>query len=114
MNTSTTPSSTTTSSAKAGSATATATDFFTQSAKQSSDQLVRAIRQTATFSLEATSAWLDTVAKVVPSVPSLPFVPSEESIKVWTDAGFDVAQNLLDLQREVTGELIAKMAAFSA
>jgi hypothetical protein len=76
--------------------------------------VLRAIRQTAGFSLEATSAWLDTVAKIVPSVPSAPFVPSEDTVKVWTDAGFDAAQNLLDLQREMTGEVIAKMSALGA
>jgi hypothetical protein len=108
----TTGTSTTTTSAKAPSAAA--TDFFAQTAKQGSDQFVRAIRQSATFSLEATSAWLEAVAKLVPSIPAVPFVPSEESLKVWTGAGFDVAQNLLDLQREVTGEVISKFAALSA
>ena len=33
---------------------------------------------------------------------------------MWTDAGFDTAQNLLDLQREMTGEIISKMATLGA
>jgi hypothetical protein len=91
-----------------------AADFFTQAAKQSSEQFAKAVRQGAKFSIDATSAWFDTVAKFVPAAPALPFVPSEEIVKVWTDAGFDAAQNLLDLQREITGEVIAKFAALSA
>jgi hypothetical protein len=110
----TTSSTSTSSTASKAAAGATANDFLTEVAKQSSEQFVSALRQTAKFSFEATSAWLDTVAKVVPSVPTLPFVPSEETVKVWTDAGFDVAQNVLDLQREITGELIAKVSAFNA
>jgi hypothetical protein len=110
----TTSSSSTSSTATKGAAGATTNDFLTEVAKQSSEQLVRAMRQTAKFSFEATSAWLDTVAKVVPSVPAIPFAPSEETVKVWTDAGFDVAQNVLDLQREITGELLAKVSAFTA
>jgi hypothetical protein len=102
------------STAKAAAAAATATDFFAQTAKQSTEQWIRALRQSANFSLEATSAWLDTVAKFVPSMPALPFAPSEETVKAWTNAGFDTAQNLLDLEREVTTEVISKFAGLSA
>jgi len=91
-----------------------AADFFTQTAKQSTEQFAKAVRQSTKLSMEATSAWFETFAKFVPAAPALPFMPSEESIKVWTDAGFEAAQSMLDLQREVTGEVLAKFAALSA
>ena len=91
-----------------------ATDFFTETAKQTTDQMLQAIRQTATFSLETSSAWFEAVAKVMPAVPALPFLPSEETLKQLTEVGFDTAQNLISLQREIAGEVLAKMASLSA
>lgn len=84
-------------------------DFFVDSAKQGTEQIISAVRQTTKMGLDAASAWLDTVAAIMPATPAVsfaPFGPSKASVQQWVSTGFETAESLLALQREIASEIV--------
>lgn len=90
-----------------------AANFVADTAKQSSEQMLGVIRQTTKLTLDATSSWFDTVANVVPVAPDLPFGPSKATVQKWVSLGFETAESVIAMQRDLTSEIVAKLAPAS-
>lgn len=107
-----TPPSAATTAGTAASKTEAAGDFFADSAKQGTEQIISAVRQTTKLGLDAASAWLDTVAAIMPATPAAsfapfaPFAPSKAAVQQWVSTGFETAESLLALQREIASEVV--------
>jgi hypothetical protein len=107
------PTSTTTTASEATPKTDRAASFVVDTAKQSSEQILGVVRQTAKFSIDAASNWFETVASIVPVTPELPFAPSKAILQQWINAGYETAESVLVLQRDLASEMVTKLVPAS-
>lgn len=84
-----------------------ASTFVVETTKQNAEQLVNIVRQSASLWIDAASAWLKTVTKVVPPVPAISLIPVRSTMQQMVAAGFDTAEGLLALQRDLAGQIVA-------
>ncbi len=94
-------------------ATKTASTKANEFASAVREQFIGSVKQSQQIALDAISTWADTVGKVVPQLPTLPFAPPVPELRETIDISFDVAQDLLNAQREFTTNLVAALAASS-
>jgi hypothetical protein len=90
-----------------------AANFVADTAKQSSEQILGVVRQTAKLSIDAASTWFETVANVVPITPELPFAPTKAAMQQWITLGYETAESVLVLQRDLASEFVAKLVPAS-
>jgi hypothetical protein len=90
-----------------------AASFVVDTAKQSSEQILGVVRQTAKLSIDAASSWFETVASIVPLTPELPFAPSKAILQQWITAGYETAESVLVLQRDLASEMVSKLVPAS-
>jgi hypothetical protein len=83
--------------------------FVTDTAKQATEQIIAAVRQTTKVGLDAASTWIDTLTAALPAVPAVPGTPSKAVVEQWVSLGFDAAENVLSLQREIASDLVTKL-----
>jgi acetyl-CoA carboxylase carboxyltransferase component len=74
------------------------------------EQFIGSIKQSQQITLDAVNTWADTFGKIVPKLPASPFVPPLPELKETIDATFDVAQELLNVQREFATGLVSALA----
>jgi hypothetical protein len=91
-----------------------AANFVADTLKQSTSQFFGALSQTTKFTLDTALAFVDSFAKLTPSMPSLPFAPSKATMKEWLDLGFEATEQILKLQHELATELLDRMAGAAA
>jgi hypothetical protein len=94
----------------------TATNFLADTVKTTNEQLLTAAKQTTTMTLDATSAVLESLGKLAPSLPSMPaipFLPTKSGITQLVNVGFDATENLLSLQRGLATELVERFVPAS-
>jgi hypothetical protein len=92
----------------AASKTDSASTFVADTAKQTSDQIISAVRQTTKLSLDTASAWFDTLTAVLPAAPAVP-ASSRAVVQQWVAASFDTAESVLAMQRELASEFVTKL-----
>jgi len=90
-----------------------AASFVADTAKQSSEQILGAVRQTAKLSIDAASNWFETVANIVPVTPDLPFAPAKAAMQQWITLGYETAESVLVLQRDLASEFVEKLVPAS-
>jgi hypothetical protein len=73
------------------------------------EQFIGSVKQSQQIALEAVTTWADAVGKVVPQLPSLPFVPPVPELNETIQITFDVAQDLLNAQREFATSLVSAL-----
>jgi hypothetical protein len=84
-----------------------AASFVAETTKQNAEQLFNIVRQSASLWIDAASAWLKTVTTVGPPVPALSLLPVRSTMQQMVAAGFDTADSLLTLQRDLAGQFVA-------
>jgi hypothetical protein len=97
------------SAATAASKSEAANTFFADLAKQTTEQFIGAVRQTTKLGLDTASAWIDTLTAVLPEAPAVPFAPSKADVQQWVSTGFETAESVLALQREIASEIVTKL-----
>jgi hypothetical protein len=82
-----------------------AATFVAETTKQSAAQLFNIVRQSAALSMDAASAWLKTVTKM-PTGPAFSLTPVKLTMQQLISAGFDTAETVLALQRDLAGQFV--------
>jgi hypothetical protein len=75
------------------------------------EQLIGSVKQSQQIALDVVTTWADVVGKVIPPIPTLPFVPPVPELNETVQITFDVAQELLNAQREFATNLVSALAA---
>jgi hypothetical protein len=70
------------------------------------EELVASVKQAQQFTLDALTTWVDVVGKVVPPPLAFPFAPARSEVLEGFGTAFDMAQELLTMQRKFASELI--------
>jgi hypothetical protein len=78
------------------------------------EQLIGSVKQSQQIALDAVTTWADAVGKVVPQFPTLPFVPPVPELTETIQVTFDVAQELLNAQREFATSLVSALSPASS
>lgn len=94
----------------------TATNFVADTVKSTNEQVLSAVKQTTTMSMETASAMLESFSKLAPSLPSIPaipFMPTKAGLGQLLNVGFDATENLLSFQRGVATEMIDRFVPAS-
>jgi hypothetical protein len=84
----------------------------TDESKHVQDQVLDAIKQSQDAALRAVTAWSDSVAKLLPTVPDLPKLPMTDALPKpieVSDQFFEFAQQLLTSQQGFVEQLIAAL-----
>jgi hypothetical protein len=84
----------------------TPTDYV-QSAQE---QTLKTIRDGQQAVVEAVRTWAETVERIVPAVPSLPFAEQMPTPQEIVQTSFDFAEQLLKAQRDFAENLLAAAA----
>jgi hypothetical protein len=87
------------------------TTFVADTVKSTSEQMLTAMKQTTTMTMDAASALFESLGKFTPSLPSMPtipFIPSKSSILQLLNVGFDTTENLLSMQRGLASEVVER------
>ena len=90
--------------------------FVADTVKSTGEQMLTAMKQTSTMTMDAASALLESLGKFTPSMPSLPtipFVPTKASILQLVNVGFDTTENLLSMQRGLASEVVERFVPAS-
>jgi hypothetical protein len=94
----------------------TGTTFVADNIKSTGEQMLTAVKQTTTITMDAASALFESLGKLTPSMPKLPtmpFLPTKSSIVQLVNVGFDTTENLLSLQRGLTNQVIERFVPAS-
>ena len=89
----------------------TATTFVADTVKSTNEQVLTAVKQTTTMSMDAASAMLESleqVRAVAAQLPTIPFLPTKAGLVQLLNVGFDATENLLSLQRGLATEVIER------
>ena len=70
------------------------------------EELVASVKQAQQFTLDTLTTWADVVGKVVPQPSSFPFVPARSDVVESLGSAFDMAEELLTMQRKFASELV--------
>ena len=86
-----------------------ASSFVTDTVRQSTTQLLGIFSQSTKFTFGTLSAVAKALSKVPPRRPSIPMAPTKEALQQWLDVGFDSAEQLFKLQRELIAEMVDRL-----
>jgi len=78
------------------------------------EQVIDSVKQGQEMALGAVQSWVETLGKVVPKIPSLPFAPAGPEMAEAVAAAFDLAEELLTTQRRFASELVSALVPTSA
>lgn len=70
------------------------------------DDMIASVKQAQQFTIDAVTTWVDVFGKVVPELPSLPFLPARSEFVEGIGAVFEVAEELLASQRKFASDLV--------
>jgi hypothetical protein len=95
---------------------ATGSTFVADTVKTTGEQMLTAVKQTSTITMDAASALVDSLGKFttkLPSLPAMPFLPTKASIVQLVNVGFDTTENMLSMQRGLTNQVIERFVPAS-
>ena len=87
-----------------------ATGAIVEELRKASERVFSAAHESSQFGADLATNWFETVGKVTPSIPA-PLAASRKDVEELVQAGFGLAQDTLNLQRELVTALVD--AAFS-
>lgn len=70
------------------------------------EEIVASVKQAQQFTLDAVSTWVDVVGKVVPEMPTAPYMPARSEVVANLSTMFDAAEELLAAQRKFASDLV--------
>jgi hypothetical protein len=70
------------------------------------EEVITSVKQTQQFTLDALTTWVDAVGKLVPKPVVLPFAPPRSEVAEGVASAFEVAEELLALQRKFASEVV--------
>lgn len=97
---------TSTSSARPRAGSATKTAEFSAAVR---DEIIASVKQAQKFTLDAVTTWADVVAKVVPEVPVLPYVPERAAVLESLGTAFEMAEELWASQRKFATDFVSAL-----
>lgn len=86
-----------------------AATFVADTVMATSEQMLTAMKQTTTMTLDAASAMLESLGKLTPSLqemPALPFMPAKAGMVQLVNVAFDTTENVLSMQRGLATEVV--------
>jgi hypothetical protein len=83
---------------------------FNETARQSQEQFLNAVRQSQQAVVEAVAAWAKAVEEITPPVPAVPGLEGLPKPEAVVENAFDFAQKLLDAQREFARGVVSAAA----
>jgi hypothetical protein len=92
------------------------TTFVTDTVKTTGEQMLTAMKQTTTITMDAASALVESLGKYTPRLPSLPtvpFLPTKASLVQMVNVSFDTTENLLSMQRGLATQVIERFVPAS-
>ena len=87
-----------------------ATGAIVEELRKASERVFSAARESSQFGTDLATNWFETVGKVTPSIPA-PLAASRKDVEELVQAGFGLAQDTLNLQRELVSAFVE--AAFT-
>ena len=85
--------------------------FVADTVKTTGEQMLTAVKQTTTISMDAASKLLESLGKFTPNLPSLPtnpLLPTKASLIQLVNVSFDTTENMLSLQRGLATQVIER------
>lgn len=70
------------------------------------EEVIASVKQAQQFTLDVVSTWVDVVGKVVPELPTAPYVPPRADVVANLTTMFDAAEELLASQRKFAADLV--------
>ena len=82
----------------------------TEYVQSAQEQTLKTIRDGQQAVVDAVRTWAETLERIVPAAPSLPFAEQVPTPQEIVQTSFDFAEQLLKAQREFTENLLAAAA----
>ena len=86
-----------------------ATTFVADTVKTTNAQVITAMKQTTTMTMDVASSILASLGKLtssLPTMPTMPFMPTKTAIAQLVNVGFDTSENMLSMQRGLATEMV--------
>jgi hypothetical protein len=77
------------------------------------EEMLASVKQAQQLTLDAVTTWVDVVGKVVPQLPTLPFVPARADVVEGLGTVLEVAEELMVSHRKFASDLLSLLVPVS-
>ena len=77
------------------------------------EDVVASVKQAQQLTLDTVSTWVDVISKVVPELPTVPFLPARSDVVEGVGTFYEMAEELLEAQRKFAVDLVGVLVPTS-